>query len=255
MAAVAGKQGGLGTAFMTRSTVSAPATGMPDRPASAARPEQRRIEDAFVRARRHSRRVRLLKVGLPVAAVVMMAAFFLRSWVVLPDGVTIDLGSTAIEDGRLVMADPRLEGLTGDSRAYRMTATRAIQNIGAADQIDLEGIDATVPFDSGNWMTIRTDAGRFDREGNTLEIDTDITVETDNGIRALLRSAQVDIGAGTLDTSEPVEISMDGGRIQADSLAVRERGAVMIFENRVRMHLDRAPLQSDDKRQDGSDGN
>lgn len=240
---------------MTRSTVSAPAAAITGGPVSVDRPDRRRIEDAFVRARRHSRMVRLLKIGLPAAALLMMAAFFLRSWVVLPDGVSIDLGATAIEDGRLVMADPRLEGLAGDSRAYRMTATRAIQNIGAADHIDLEGIDATVPFDARNWMTIRADGGRFDRAGNTLEIDTNITVETDSGIQALLRSAQVDIGAGTLDTSDPVEISMEGARVSADSLSVRERGAVMIFENRVRMHLDRAPLQSDDKRQDGSDGN
>jgi len=237
---------------MTRSTVSAPATAMTG---GSAPVERRHIDDAFVRARRHSRRVRLLKIGLPMAAVLLMAAFFVRSWIVLPEGVSIDVGASAIEDGRLVMADPRLEGLMGDSRSYRMTAKRAIQDIGATGQIDLEGIDATVPFDTGNWMTIRTQAGRFDREGNRLEIDTDISVETDNGIQATLRSAQVDIGAGTLDTSDPVEISMQGARISADSLSVRERGAVMVFENRVRMHLDRAPLQPDDKRQDGSNGN
>lgn len=203
-----------------------------------------RVEQAFRRARRHSAHVRLLKFGLPVAALVMVAAFAGQSWIssVVPDAVSI--GGAAIESGRLVMADPKLEGVTSQNRAYSMTADRAIQDIGAADRVDLEGIRARLPFESDNWIEVGASKGTFDRTANTLDIDSEVTVKTDTGITALLKSARLDIGAGNLDTDDPVDISMDGTRVLADSLSVRDKGAVMVFQNRVRVVIDAKRLQT-----------
>jgi lipopolysaccharide export system protein LptC len=207
--------------------------------------QETRVEDAFRRARRHSGRVRLLKLVLPVAAMLMVVVFVGKSWLANPGGgVSVNLGETAIEGGRLVMSDPKLDGFTRDNRAYSMTAQRAIQDIGNASKIDLEGIDAKLPFDAKNWITVAAKSGVLDRDANTLGLDSDITFETDTGIRALLRSAVVDIGAGNLDTEEPVDITLDGARIEADSMRVRDKGAVMIFENRVRMEIDAKRLQT-----------
>lgn len=216
---------------------------------------ERRIERAFAQANRHSRRVRILKVGLPVAAFAMVGLFMARSWLAIPEGVAIDLSEVSVDGGRLVMAEPTLEGLAEGGRSYRMTAQRAIQDIGGTGPVDLEGISAVVPLEEGASMTISADAGRFDRAANTLEIDTVIDMQADNGMRAQLRSARFDIGAGSLDTSDPVEIFTEGGEIRADSMAVRDGGAVMIFENRVRVQIER-PLQRDGEagRRDGANG-
>lgn len=213
--------------------------------ASAAPPAQAsRVEEAFRRAHRHSGRVRILKLVLPTVAVLMIVAFVAKSWLATPGGVSVNLGETAIEGGRLVMSDPKLDGYTRDNRPYTMTAERAIQDIGNASRIDLEGIDARLPFDDENWITVAARSGVLDRDANTLGLDSDITFVTDTGIRALLRSAVVDIGAGNLDTDDPVDITLDGARIEADSMRVRDKGAVMIFENRVRMEIDARRLQT-----------
>lgn len=204
-----------------------------------------RMEKAFKRARRHSTRVRLLKFALPAAALVMVAAFAAKSWLSSGiDGVSFDITATAIEDGRLVMAAPRLDGFTSDNRAYSMTASRAIQDITGTGKVDLEQIDAKLPFDANNWMTVAARSGMLDRESNTLDLNDDIKVVTDNGITALLRSAKVDMTAGSLNTQDPVDITLDGARIEADSLNVLDKGAVMIFENRVRMEIDGGRLQA-----------
>lgn len=204
-----------------------------------AAPRDRRVEEAFASARRHSGRVRLLKLALPAAALLMVAAFVGKSWLAVPEMGEIDLGSLAIENGRLVMSDPRLEGVTGSNdRPYRMTAARAIQDIGTGARIDLEGIDATLPVDDEGWMTVTASTGVFDREANRLDIDSELTLTTDNGVRAVLKSATVDIGAGSLDTADPVDISLEGARISADSMTVRDKGAVLIFQNRVRMDIE-----------------
>lgn len=206
-----------------------------------------RVEEAFVRARRHSGRVRLLKIVLPALALLMVAGFVAKSWIAVPEGVSANLGGTAIEDGRLVMADPRLDGFTSDDRAYSVTAARAVQDIGNSSRIDLEQIDAKLPFEADKWMTVAAKSGVYDRDASKLDITSEMTVKTDTGITALFQSASVDMAAGSLETRDPVDITLDGARITADSLSVTDRGGVMVFENRVRMHLDGNRLQTASK--------
>ena len=204
----------------------------------------RRVERAFAQARRHSGRVRLLKVALPAAALLMIAGFAAKSWLSAPGGLPIDLRALAIEDGRLVMSDPRLDGLTGSGgRPYSMTATRAVQDIGMSARIDLEGIDARLPVKEKGWMTVSAPSGVFDRAANRLDIDSELTVTSDEGLKAVFQSAVVDIATGSLDTSDPVDITLEGAHITADSMSVRDRGAVLVFENRVRMQIDGGRLK------------
>lgn len=203
-----------------------------------------RVERAFAQARRHSGRVRLLKLALPAAALLMIAGFVGKSWLSTPGALPLDLGALAIEDGRLVMTDAKLDGLTGrDGRPYSMTATRAVQDIGMSGRIDLEGIDARLPLDEKGWMTVAAPSGVFDREANRLDIDSELTVVSDDGMTAVFRSARIDIASGSLDTRDPVDISLDGAHITADSMSVRDKGAVLVFENRVRMQIDGGRLR------------
>ncbi len=197
-----------------------------------------RSDAAIASARRHSLRVRLLKIVLPMVAVALIAGFALRAWVALPDGVSVDLGSSGVEDGRLVMANPRLDGFTSDNRSYSMVADRAIQDVGNSDRIDLEGISARLPFEGDDHAEVEAARGTFDRIANTLAIEGGMTVTTGTGLVARLRSADIAVDRGSLTTADPVEIELEGSRISADSLAISERGAVIVFERRVRMQID-----------------
>ena len=203
-----------------------------------------RVERAFAEARRHSGRVRLLKVALPAAALLMIAGFAAKSWLSAPTGLPIDLRALAIEDGRLVMTDPRLDGLTGrDGRPYSMTATRAVQDLGMSARIDLEGIDARLPVDDRGWMNVSAPSGVFDREANRLDIDSELTIVGDDGLRAVFQSAVVDMTSGSLETADPVDITLQGAHITADSMTIRDRGAVLTFDNRVRMQIEGGRLK------------
>lgn len=213
-------------------------------PAGSGIAVESRVDLAFRKARRHSSLVRMLKLGLPAAAMAMVVAFVARSWVPTVTPAGVEIGGAAIEGGRLVMADPKLEGFTSENRRYRMTAERAIQDIGSADRVDLEGIKARLPFDGSNWIHVKAPTGTFDRAANTLDLEDDLTFRTDTGITALLKSAKVDISAGNLDTPDPVDITMEGTHIVADSLSVRDKGAVMVFRNRVRVVIDARRLQT-----------
>jgi lipopolysaccharide export system protein LptC len=219
-----------------------PRTHSPSPPRTG--PRSRNGEEAFRQARRHSRLVSALKVVLPVSAVLMVAGFAAYSFLGVPRGMSVDLGGTTIESGRLIMSNPELNGHTRDNRAYSVRASRAIQEVGNTSVIELEKIDARLPLDDTQIAEIVAEKGVFDRDANLLDLAEGMTIRMDNGITAVFRSARVDIGQGSLTSPDPVAIEMEGGRIAADSMRVSERGNVLIFENRVRMEIDARRLQA-----------
>lgn len=202
------------------------------RPARPQRPER-----AFVKAQRHSRNVRILKVALPVAALVMVAAFAGVSYLRSATETPLDIGGVGFEGGELVMDNPELDGFTADDLPYRMTASRAIQAVGKDSAIRLEEIRARVPIDESNWASIDAATGTYDRQRNLLDINSPVMLETTSGIVARLDSAMVDIATSELTTDKPVEIELDGTHIAADSLKAEKGGKVLVFKDRVRVNI------------------
>ena len=200
--------------------------------------------EAFGRAERHSRRVRRLKILLPTAAVAIAAAFIGNSYVLVPAKVDVDLEGAAISEGKLVMANPKLEGFTAGNRPYSMTAVRATQDFDTQGIVDLEGISARMPVEAGNWAELSAETGVYDREANTIELNTNVTVKTTDGMVARLETAFLDIDAGTLKSGKPVDIRMKGAAVTADSMTVLENGKVVVFDRRVRMNIEPGHVQS-----------
>lgn len=197
-----------------------------------------RSEVVFKRAQRHSRRVRRMKIWLPALALIGVGGFFGWSYVAIPDIAGINIGGAAISDGKLVMANPKLDGVTKDNLPYSMTASRAVQEIGNTDIIRLEKIAANLPVDPKNTAKIVAESGVYDNGKNQLTIDSAMTVTTTDGMTANLKSAHMDMEAGTMSTSEPVEILMNGSKITALSMNMAENGKVIVFENRVRVDIE-----------------
>ena len=197
-----------------------------------------RSEAMFRRAGRHSRRVRALKIWLPGLAVAGVAGFIGWSYISAPDTAGISVQGAAVSDGKLVMANPKLDGFTRDNLPYSMTAARAIQDLKETGVILLEDIDAKVPLSPENTASIAAQSGTYDSTKNTLSIDSPITVTTTDGTVVKLLSANVDMAAGSMATPQPVDITLDGSHISADSMTISENGKVLIFERRVRVAIE-----------------
>lgn len=210
--------------------------------------------EAFARARRHSRLVRVLKFVLPGAAIVITALFLGYSLLSSAGWGGVDLGLTSIENGELVMRNPSLDGYTSENLPYSMTAERARQAVGDENgAIRLEGIQASLPLDETDRATLTARSGVFDRQKDRLTLSEGITMTTTSGIVARLQSAEVDIGANVLSSDEPVQIEMEGMRLRADTFRASDGGNKLIFENRVRMELDPATIRQNREEESGND--
>ncbi len=196
-----------------------------------------RNDDAFRDAREHSRRVKRLKIFLPAVAIVSVAVFAAYSGLSGESGFSANLDGSGIEDGKLVMANPKLDGFTKEKLPYTMTAVRAIQDISDTNIIELESIDASIPVDAKTTAKIDAESGIYDNSDNTLDINSPVTVTTNDGMIAKLKSAYIDMGSGNLKTEKPVDIERNGSRILADSMTITDRGKIMVFQDRVRLTI------------------
>ncbi|RWM82691.1 MAG: LPS export ABC transporter periplasmic protein LptC [Mesorhizobium sp.] len=200
--------------------------------------------DAFGIAQRHSRRVRILKLAVPLAAAAIAIAVPVYSYLAAPGSIQVQADASAFANGKLVMSNPKLNGFTKQKLPYSMTALRAIQEVSQQGIINLEGIDAKLPIATDNVAAIIASHGSFNRDGNTMSLTSDVTITTTDGLAAKFKSVFLDMGKGTMKTNDPVDVSRGGSRITADSMSVQDNGKIVVFENRVRVNIDPASLKA-----------
>lgn len=212
-------------------------------PAQAREPSR-----AYVQARRHSGRVRLLKfvipAGVAVASLLILAVAFYN-----PFGkVGLTLGPISVSGSKIAMQAPRLTGFKKDDRPYEVTAIAAYQDIRKPNVIELKDMNARLVIDqAGAKAHLVSSSGVFDTQKEWLELKDDIRITTDRGEEALLRSASVDFKANTIVSREPVRITTAQATIEAAGLNVAEGGKTISFSGRVHAVVRRMPGESDSR--------
>lgn len=194
-------------------------------------------------ARRHSARVRRLKVAIPVAALGAVGLVALAS-TYSPFGSVpgLTLGSLSLSGSKIAMEAPKLTGFRKDNRPYEVTATAAFQDIRKPHVVELKDLKARLALDEGGGAAHLVAAGGiFDTTKEHLELSDNIRIWTDRGDEALLRSASVDMKGGTVVSREPVRIATPALLLEADGMQLSDNGKTMVFEGRVRAEIRPGP--------------
>lgn len=191
----------------------------------------------FQAAQRHSMRVKFLKTGLPVAAVLVGAVFSWFTFLATPAStVKVNLGD-GVENGKLVMANPNLNGFTKENRPYNLTATKATQDVKNEGIITLEGITAQLPVGAENKATINAQNGVYDNVNGRMKLLGHFTVTTTDGLTAEMSSADVNLATGQIKTDSPVDIKSGSTHVQANKMRVQSNGDVVVFEDQVHLTI------------------
>ena len=173
---------------------------------------------------------------MPILAGIIVVAGIAATWIARSVPVDIAVASTSIEDGRLVMQDPRMSGSDQHDRPYSLVARRAIQALGGGG-IDLEAIEANLSVDESTTARLVAASGRYDPESGRLRLFDDILVDTSSGIRIELSSADVAVEEGRLEGAGPVRIATPNQRLESGSVTIEDNGARLSFGNRVKLTL------------------
>jgi len=203
----------------------------------------RRRSDArrFRAAKRHSRRVRLLRVGLPAAAVVFCVALALISWLnplrLVLARLPISVGDVVVSGTKIKMQNPKLSGFTRDKRRYDIVAGAAAQDLTRPGFIELRDITATMEMREKSTTRLVAQEGLFDTKKEELKLERDIVVTSSNGQEAYLEEAVIDTKNGNVVSEKPVHMKMPNGTVKGNRFELTNSGDVIRFENGVVVNL------------------
>lgn len=189
----------------------------------------------FFLARRYSHRVRGLKLVLPIVGAILIFGFVAVAMTTHHLKTPFGIATIDLTDGQVVMDSPKLNGFTASDSAYEIVADRALQDLNDPKKVVLEKIGATLTLTDGNVVSVKANNGKFDIEGENLNLNSGVNVHMSSGYDAELDNAVIDIKTGVLKSDDPVFIKAEIGEIRADSIIVRDNGNFIFFEDRVRM--------------------
>jgi lipopolysaccharide export system protein LptC len=198
------------------------------------------LEARFALAARHSRLVRMLRVGVPAAVSVAMAVvlyFALFNEFRVPIDTGNLSGNLVVTGRKITMETPHLTGFTPDQRPYDLVAKTAIQDLADPDHVELNTVRAKVLMQDGSTVTLDALKGLFDTKQQQIDLHKDIVLTTSTGYQAFLSQAHADMAKGTVSSDEHVDVKLTNGTLNADRLRIIDNGDIIRFEGNVVMNL------------------
>lgn len=199
------------------------------------------LEARFASAARHSRMVRVLRIAVPAAVVLAMAAIVAVSvfnpFRMLLPKLPVDMSNLVVSGTKITMESPHMAGFSSDRRPYELWAKAAIQDLTNPDQVELRTLRAKVMMEDRSTVTLDARTGQFDSKQQILDLHKDIFLQSSTGYEAKLSQAQVDINKGLVTSEEHVDVKLLNGTLVADRLRIINSGEVVRFEGNVVMNL------------------
>jgi lipopolysaccharide export system protein LptC len=203
------------------------------------------MEARFASAARHSRLVRILRVAVPAAVILSLAAIILVSvfnpFRMLLPKLPLDIGNLVVSGTKITMESPHLSGYSPDRRPYEVWAKTAIQDVTAPDHVELQTLRAKVLMQDQSTLTLKALTGLMDTKQQQLDLRKDIYLQTTSGYEAWLSQAFVDMGKNTVTSDEHVDVKWEGGKLSADKMKITDGGDSVRFDGNVVMNIDKMP--------------
>jgi len=203
------------------------------------------MEARFAIAARHSRIVRALRVAVPAAVALSLAAIILVSifnpFRLLLPKLPLDMENLVVSGTKITMESPHMSGYTPDRRPYEVWAKTATQDVTDPDHVELKTLRAKVLMEDQSTVTLDALTGLMDTKQQLLDLHKDIYLQTTTGYEAWLSQAFVDMGKGTVTSDEHVDVKWADGRLSADKLKITGGGEVVRFDGHVVMNIDKLP--------------
>lgn len=190
--------------------------------------------------RRYSRRVRWMKVALPVGALLLIGAIFLVGRGIEPPDALMSAEELARLSAGMKLERPRFAGRTEAGEPFVIRAVSAEPDGAMPNRIRLDRPDGELSLSDGRLLTGRSATGTMLRLEERLILDGAVTLETSDGYRFEADRLILNLGARRAKSIGPVQGSGPSGTIEAGSMrldAGPEGGDAtrIFFEDRVRV--------------------
>lgn len=207
------------------------------------------MEARFAVAARHSRMVRILRIAVPAAVILSLAAILLVSvfnpFRMLLPKLPVDMSNLVVSGTKVTMESPHLAGYSTDRRPYEVWANTAVQDVTDPDHVELHTLRGKMLMEDQSTVTLEAVNGLMDTKQQLLSLRKDIYVQTTTGYQAWLSQAFVDMNKNTVTSDEHVDVKWADGKISADTMKVLSGGEIVRFDGHVVMNIDKIPPPAD----------
>ncbi|KGM31649.1 LPS export ABC transporter periplasmic protein LptC, partial [Inquilinus limosus] len=185
-------------------------------------------------SRSYSRMVGVLKYGLPIIGLLIVALIVL--WPELHSS-QVDISNpterAAAAAGEI--QNPRYSGVDEAARPYTVWATLAKQ---VQDEVfDLNRPKGELKLPSGMLMTLDAQAGKLNRGTKSVHLTGNVTLRRSDGTTLVTDAADIDLADKGARSSTPVTAEGPFGNLSAGGFKVEQQGDVIIFTGPTKLFL------------------
>lgn len=179
-----------------------------------------------VRPEVHSRVVTILKLGLPLVALALVASVFL---VQTDDrfGGAITFSESDIEqlgDG-LQLTDSVFTGTTNGGDAFRIAAALVVPDAAPPERAAITSLDGSLDLIEGPTVSLKADRGDLHIPTQRLDMSGSVRISTSDGYILHAETATIDFISGTFVADHDVRTTGPLGEITAGNLHVTPAAA------------------------------
>jgi len=189
------------------------------------------FERNYRAALRHSRHVRIMRIGVLAVIAAMLLTVVVIDYLPPIGGFRLpgELGKLVINGTTITMQQPRLTGFTVDSRAYEFSADSAAQDITKPNVVVMTNLHAKMEMQDKSTVQMTATTGTYDVKTEMLRLNDNINLASSTGYEGRLSEALVDVRKGNVVSDQPVFVKMLDGFLNAKRLDIADNGSVIRF--------------------------
>ncbi|MGH1351282.1 MAG: LPS export ABC transporter periplasmic protein LptC [Methyloligellaceae bacterium] len=190
---------------------------------------------AIKEARRHSRKVVMLRMLLPVCAIAVACLYM------IPEKIEARVGKQGVISfdpsftGKLL--NPKYSGFDKKNGKYVVQAAYALPNLKKPNIVKLHKIQADAENSNQGWIKMDAAEGVYDSKKESLSLSKSINIATDKGLTARMLSASVNMKTQIIQSKQPVNVKMPNGTVDAHGLTFDASASLLTFQKNVRVSL------------------
>lgn len=211
-----------------------------------------RKEQPVDTSERYSQYVKLMRIALPVTALIITLIVVVYAMVVRPNTqVALTFSGVDQFEGDLSMTNPRFTGLDAESRFFDVTASVARRDDENSDMVALENVTAAITHEGEEFLSVTAEHGSIDASVGALELGPNVQITLNDGHEFTTEGVRARLKDGIIEGMKPITGFGPIGSFSADSFEVSKEDRSFKLVGRVRMRLDTSYLL--DKKADGDE--
>ena len=174
----------------------------------------------------YSRVVAVLKVGLPLVAVGLLASLFVvQTDDRIGEGVVFSPGDVEALGSGLRISNPTFTGTTRSEDRFRFTAELVEPDAAPPERALITTLAGTLDLHNGPEVAVTARTGDLDIPSQRLDLSGEVVISTSDGYRLVTDKATLDLRAGALVAGDEVVTTGPLGQITSGSLHVAPAAA------------------------------